>query len=309
MNTNSNAYTIIYSTIVVVLVAAILAFVSSLLKPMQTANIKAETISQMLKAAQFYTEDECGGMSNDQLLAAYSENIKEAFVINAEGAKVRDLATEKNSIELEDGLKAQDINIRAGKQELPVYVFNKDGKTVTVVPVYGAGLWGPVWGYVALEDDLKTIAGAYFDHASETPGLGAKIKDDPSFRQKFIGKQLNVTADKVFEIKKGASADDANSVDAITGATMTSKGLSGALENWLKAYVPFLSSSPAASSCGCKEGCSGNCGENCSGDCSNCKEECCSAGTEDGKSCSGSCAGCPKACAESEKTCSNSATE
>lgn len=244
MNTNGNAYTVIYTTVVVALVAAILAFVAMTLKPKQDANIKAETISQMLTAAQFYTKDECSAMGNDKVLEAYSQNIKEAYTINADGQKVRDLSTDVKNIELQDGLKAQNKNIKDGKDlDLPVYVFNKDGKAVTVIPAYGAGLWGPIWGYIALDEDLQTIVGAYFDHESETPGLGAKIKDDPSFRAEFIGKKVNVAVDPAFSVVKvGSNADPENSVDAITGATMTSKGLGEAIAFWLKAYAPFLSS-------------------------------------------------------------------
>ena len=259
MNTNGNAYTVIYTTIVVALVAAILAFVAMTLKPKQDANIKAETISQMLTAAQFFTKDECSAMGNDKVLEAYSQNIKEAYTINLKGEKVRDLNTEVKSIELQDGLKAQNKNIKDGSDaaDLPVYVFNKDGKSVTVVPVYGAGLWGPIWGYIALDEDLQTIVGAYFDHDSETPGLGAKIKDDPSFRAEFIGKKVNVASDPVFSVVKvGTSADENSSVDAITGATMTSKGLGEAIAFWLKAYAPFLSSAAPAKEC-----CGGNGGE------------------------------------------------
>lgn len=274
MNTNGNAYTVIYTTIVVALVAAILAFVAMTLKPKQDANIKAETISQMLTAAQFYTKDECSAMGNDKVLEAYSQNIKEAYTINLKGEKVRDLNTEVKSIELQDGLKAQNKNIKDGSDvaDLPVYVFNKDGKSVTVVPVYGAGLWGPIWGYIALDEDLQTIVGAYFDHDSETPGLGAKIKDDPSFRAEFIGKKVNVASDPVFSVVKvGTSADENSSVDAITGATMTSKGLGEAIAFWLKAYAPFLSSAAPAKEC-----CGGNGGE-CDG-----SKPCCSESSEAG---------------------------
>ena len=251
MNTNGNAYTVIYTTVVVALVAAILAFVSMTLKPKQDANIKAETISQMLTAAQFYTKDECSAMGNDKVLEAYSQNIKEAYTIDLDGSKVRDLSTDAKNIELQDGLKAQDKNIKGGKSaDLPVYVFNRDGKDVTVIPVYGAGLWGPIWGYIALDEDLQTIVGAYFDHDSETPGLGAKIKDDPSFRAEFVGKRVNVAADPAFSIvKKGTEADAESSVDAITGATMTSKGLGTAIAAWIKAYAPFLSSAAPANEC------------------------------------------------------------
>lgn len=285
MNTNGNAYTVIYTTIVVALVAAILAFVAMTLKPKQDANIKAETISQMLTAAQFYTKDECSAMGNDKVLEAYSQNIKEAYTINLKGEKVRDLNTEVKSIELQDGLKAQNKNIKDGSAaaDLPVYVFNKDGKSVTVVPVYGAGLWGPIWGYIALDEDLQTIVGAYFDHDSETPGLGAKIKDDPSFRAEFIGKKVNVASDPVFSVVKvGTSADENSSVDAITGATMTSKGLGEAIAFWLKAYAPFLSSAAPAKEC-----CGGNGGE-CDG-----SKPCCSESSEAGCCSDSSAVKCP----------------
>ena len=285
MNTNGNAYTVIYTTIVVTLVAAILAFVAMTLKPKQDANIKAETISQMLTAAQFFTKDECSAMGNDKVLEAYSQNIKEAYTINLKGEKVRDLNTEVKSIELQDGLKAQNKNIKDGSDaaDLPVYVFNKDGKSVTVVPVYGAGLWGPIWGYIALDEDLQTIVGAYFDHDSETPGLGAKIKDDPSFRAEFIGKKVNVASDPVFSVVKvGTSADENSSVDAITGATMTSKGLGEAIAFWLKAYAPFLSSAAPATEC-----CGGNGGE-CDG-----SKPCCSESSEAGCCSDSSAVKCP----------------
>ena len=267
------------------LVAAILAFVAMTLKPKQDANIKAETISQMLTAAQFYTKDECSAMGNDKVLEAYSQNIKEAYTINLKGEKVRDLNTEVKSIELQDGLKAQNKNIKDGSDvaDLPVYVFNKDGKSVTVVPVYGAGLWGPIWGYIALDEDLQTIVGAYFDHDSETPGLGAKIKDDPSFRAEFIGKKVNVASDPVFSVVKvGTSADENSSVDAITGATMTSKGLGEAIAFWLKAYATFLSSAAPAKEC-----CGGNGGE-CDG-----SKPCCSESSEAGCCSDSSAVKCP----------------
>lgn len=284
MNTNGNAYTVIYTTVVVALVAAILAFVAMTLKPKQDANIKAETISQMLTAAQFFTKDECSAMGNDKVLEAYSQNIKEAYTVDLEGKKVRDLCTDVRNIELQDGLKAQNKNIKNGKgADLPVYVFGKDGKTVTVIPVFGAGLWGAIWGYIALDEDLQTIVGAYFDHDSETPGLGAKIKDDPSFRAEFIGKKVNVASDPVFSVVKvGTSADENSSVDAITGATMTSKGLGEAIAFWLKAYAPFLSSAAPAKEC-----CGGNGGE-CDG-----SKPCCSESSEAGCCSDSSAVKCP----------------
>lgn len=242
MNTNSNAYTIIYTTAIVIIVAAVLAYASLKLKPRQTANIKAETLSQMMTAAQLGTKEEFSKMGNDAILAKYADNIQEAFTVNLAGDKVGDLGTSKDNIELVDNFKPQNIAIKSsGAPTLPVYKF-KSG--VTVVAVYGAGLWGPIWGYIALQPDLKTIVGAYFDHESETPGLGAKIKDDPNFQKEFQKEVLNLSdPTNPFDIVKGGAPKDDLSdskVDAITGATMTSRGLDAAIDTWIGAYSKYL---------------------------------------------------------------------
>lgn len=241
MNTNSNIYTVIYTTIVVVVVAAALAFVSMKLGPSQKANAKAETLRQMMAAAQVKSTDELYASKNAEVLQLYADNIEEAFTINLDGEKVAELGTDKDNIELVDGLKPVNKAIKAGDcSTLPVYKF-KGG--ITVIPVYGAGLWGPIWGYVAFESDGRTIKGAYFDHESETPGLGAKIKDEPWFREKFAGKTVNLEAEPAFILAKNAEESGAaNAVDAITGATMTSKGLNNALNTWFEAYSKFLGS-------------------------------------------------------------------
>ena len=117
-----------------------------------------------------------------------------------------------------------------------------------MVPVYGAGLWGPIWGYIALEEDLRTIAGAYFDHDSETPGLGAKIKDEPSFKAQFEGKVFNLeNPSNPFDIVKGGAPEGAmDKIDAISGATMTCNGLNQAIDIWIGAYANYFSKAAAA---------------------------------------------------------------
>lgn len=268
MNTNSNTYTVVYTTIVCVLVAAILAFVSQSLKPSQEANEKAETISQILTAAQFGEKSEWQEKGNAAVLDFYKSNIAESIVINAAGEKVSDLNAADAEIYTTSNLKAQNYNIKGGKDlQLPVYKFSNG---ISVIPVYGAGLWGPVWGYIAFESDLNTIAGAYFDHESETPGLGGKIKDDPSFRAQFKGKSVDFADAKgIFNIVKGGAPEGkANAIDAITGATMTSKGLNEAINVWLEAYKSFLGSN-AAKACG-HHNCEGQCGK----DCADCEGEC-----------------------------------
>ena len=240
MNTNSNAYTIIYTAIIVIIVAAVLAVAATAFKPMQTANIKAETLSQMMVAAGFGSMKEFQSTSNDQVLVMYSENIEEAFTVDVEGNKVSELKTDKDNIELIDNLKVQDVGIKkGGAVTLPVYKF-KTG--VSVIPIYGAGLWGPVWGYIALETDLKTIAGVYFDHGGETPGLGAKIKDDPAFQAQFIGKSFDLeNVSKPFSIVKGGAPEgNEHAVDAISGSTITCRGLDAGINEWIVAYSNYL---------------------------------------------------------------------
>lgn len=258
MNTNSNIYTVIYTTIVVVIVAAALAFVSMKLGPAQQANAKAETLRQMMAAAQVEPTEALYAKKNAEVLALYAENIDSAFTIDLEGNIISTLNTEKNSIELIANLKAQDKEIKKGAgATLPVYVF-KGG--ISVMPIYGAGLWGPVWGYVAIESDGTTIKGAYFDHESETPGLGGKIKDEPWFREKFSGKQVAFGSEPAFALAKNAeSTGAANAVDAITGATMTSKGLDGALNVWFNAYSNFFGKMKAECSECAEESCCENC--------------------------------------------------
>jgi len=236
MNTNSNVYTVIYTTVVCVLVAAILAFVSQTLKPRQQANEKAETISQILTAAQF--GEKSSWTDNNATIEFYKENISSSAIISANGFAAGELNAADAEVYSESDLKAQNYNIKDGSEvALPVYVF-KNG--ITVLPIYGAGLWGPVWGYIALDQDLETIVGAYFDHASETPGLGGKIKDDPAFRAQFAGKKVLYGEERAFNIVKGGANGMENGIDAITGATMTSKGVDEAINVWLGAYKNYV---------------------------------------------------------------------
>lgn len=274
MNTNNNIYTVIYTSIIVIVVAALLAFVSQSLKSRQDANEKADTISQMLTAAGYATKAELGKLGNTAVLDKYAEEIEKAFVIDLEGNELRTLGIEREGIEVYSpkDLKRQNYNIKggpnkSGEPELPVFLF-KNGRTV--VPIYGAGLWGPIWGYISFEKDLGTIGGAYFDHESETAGLGAKIKDDPSFQAEFTGEKANFQDANVFDIVKGGAPKDAdgksvidNKIDAITGATMTSNGLDAAIDTWLAAYSAwFNANAPKA----CDKPC-------CSGEDHKCEEE------------------------------------
>ena len=154
MNTNSNTYTVIYSIGLVVIVAAVLAFVAKFLQPMQDANVKKDTISQILTAAGIEYAD-------DNILEVYKENIDKAILVKVDGENW-DKVLDVNTCEIYTNSQLKEQTVAAdAKKMLPVYIF-KNG--VTVVPCYGAGLWGPVWGYIGLESDLETIKIACFGH-------------------------------------------------------------------------------------------------------------------------------------------------
>ena len=234
MNTNSNTYTVIYSIILVVVVAAVLAFAAMFLKPTQDANVKKDTIGQILTAATF------AGVEDAAILDTYKAEIESAILVNLEGNKVGELDIENCEVYGTSDLKKQ---IAAESKALPVYIF-KNG--ITVVPCYGAGLWGPIWGYVGLEKDLKTIKAVRFGHKGETPGLGAKISDEPSFAEAFTGKTIG-TGELLFEVVKPANRQtENNGVDAISGATITSQALGNTLNQWFGFYSSYFAANGVA---------------------------------------------------------------
>ena len=251
MNTNSNTYTVIYSAILVIVVAAVLAFAAMSLKPLQDTNVKVETISKVLVAAEISAPD--AKMSNEEVMKTYSSSIKSAILVNGKGEVKGTLSTDAGNIQIytQSDLKAQnDIikKIQSGDTKLlddlrlPVYIFNVNGKDIPVVPCYGAGLWGPIWGYIAFEEDLNTVKGAIFDHKGETPGLGAEIAN-LKFSEQFDGEQIRNNSGQFVSIKVvkgGADKDDRNAVDAISGGTITSTALQTTLYNWLNLYIPYF---------------------------------------------------------------------
>ena len=243
----------IYSTILVVLVAAILAFAALSLQDKQNENVKLETVSKLLGAASqadgTFTIEE-----GADVLGLYADHITDAFYVDGNGNRVGEMnmgKEDKNAIEVtttSDLKKQNDImkKIEAGDASLkpslrmPVYVFDINGAKITVIPCYGAGLWGPIWGYIALNADGKTITGAVFDHKGETPGLGSKIADAP-FCNEFKGKTLDLSSAQSFAVAKPGSLDNPeHGVDAISGATITSRALGLSIDMWARNYSAYL---------------------------------------------------------------------
>lgn len=228
MDVNSNKYTIGFSLVMVVIVALILAFASESLKPMQKKNVEREKMQNILQSVGLT-------VSRDDAKENFNKFITEQIVLNEKGEKV-------------DGI-AFDIDIlkeykSGGQKNFPIFIYENNGTKKYIIPLVGKGLWGPIWGYIALNEDKNTIAGASFDHKTETPGLGAEINQG-WFQSPFIGKKVfdeSGAYQSVKVIKGGAKEDDLHGVDAISGGTITSKGVEEMLIRTLKTYEPYLKS-------------------------------------------------------------------
>lgn len=270
MKSFSNTYIFIFSAVMVILVATLLSFVAMKLKPIQQNNIKIEKMQNILNSVHI----ESTKKNAEDLFDKY---VKESYVINIYGQEISEetalevdmkkelakieevkLLREKltdttNSpfkefisgmIKLEEVNKGQvdhDINLISQERKLPVYVIEKDGQNYYVFPLQGKGLWGPIWGFISLEADMNTIYGAVFDHKSETPGLGAEITED-FFEQMYKGKKLfdGKEFKSIINVKGGAASDDPHGVDAISGGTITSKGVEAMVFDCLIDYNLFM---------------------------------------------------------------------
>ncbi|MBR1596507.1 MAG: Na(+)-translocating NADH-quinone reductase subunit C [Phocaeicola sp.] len=222
MNTNSNTYTIVYASVMVVIVAFLLAFVSSALKSKQDKNIELDTKKQILSALNVRDIKDAD--------AEYNKIIKADMLLNQDGSLVENTQGFTTAFE-----KDAKENYR-----LHVFVADVNGEKKYVVPVYGAGLWGAIWGYVALNADKNTIYGTYFSHASETPGLGAEIATE-HFQSEFKDKKV-MDGEKVAlsVVKNGHVTNAAHEVDGISGGTITSNGVDAMLKTCLEDYKSFL---------------------------------------------------------------------
>ncbi|MBQ8051033.1 MAG: FMN-binding protein [Bacteroidaceae bacterium] len=201
LNTNGNVYTFVYAAVLVVIVAFLLAFVASALKPIQDANVERDTKNQILTSLNIT------GLKGEGIDKKYESVITE---------------------ELEE---------QGGK----VYVANVDGAVKYVLPVKGRGLWGGLWGYISIDEDKQHVFGTYFDHESETAGLGARIKER-WFQEQFNGKPIFTDDPQkvaLTVVKKGQSKAETE-IDGVTGATLTSNGVAGMVTDGLQKYIEFL---------------------------------------------------------------------
>lgn len=231
---HSNKYIFIYSIVMVVVIAVSLTIVAVKLKPAQEDNIRIEKMQNILSSVNISTTE----IPKKQVSDVYGKYIKVAFGVNNKGEVVEQDAAKIFTIEL-----ANEFKKPVEQQILPVYIAVLDGGDSTyIVPLRGKGLWGPVWGYMSFKTDFNTIFGTAFDHKGETPGLGAEINQE-WFMKPFIGKQIFDTDGKLVSItvvKGGARPDDIHGVDAISGGTITSKGVEKMMRDNLTNYEAYF---------------------------------------------------------------------
>lgn len=217
MNTNSNSYTIIYASIMVIIVAFLLAFISSSLKERQDKNVELDKMKQILSALNVKDVEDAE--------ATYNQHIKSDLIIDLNG----NVVSEKGGFELE-----------AQEDRLAVFVCNVNGSTKYILPLYGKGMWDAIGGYLCLNDDKQTIYGAFFSHKGETPGLGAEIATE-NFQERFTGKTAISNGEvKLAVVKNGKVKDSTCEVDGVSGGTVTSGCVSVMLQSYLEKYKNFL---------------------------------------------------------------------
>ena len=235
MNVNSNGYTYTFATAMVVVVAVLLSSASLGLKTKQDDNIKQEKMQSILASVGV-------DVDRSEAEASYEKVIKQVLTIK-DGKEVSDDRDKGFNVDMATAVKAPN-----NEREVPLYIAkvpNKDNEDSTryfIIPMRGKGLWGPVWGFMSLEDDGRTVVGANFGHKSETPGLGAEIATDV-FTKQFKDKKISDEAGtfkSISVVKAGTSAGDEYAVDGISGGTITSNGVHDMMEDCLEPYAKYF---------------------------------------------------------------------
>jgi Na+-transporting NADH:ubiquinone oxidoreductase subunit C len=225
----SNRYIFVYSAIMVIVVAAALTVVAVQLKPVQENNIRIEKMQNILASANIESDKK-------SIEIIYKKYITKTFVVNPAGEKLAGV----NAFDVDMALENKKD---ASKRNLPVFVCTlMNGDNYYIVPLRGRGLWGPIWGYISFQKDYNTVYGAIFDHKGETPGLGAEI-NTKEFQKQF--REKRIFDDKrnfvsIRAVKGGAKTDDIHGVDAISGGTITSNGLTSMLKDCLIEYENYF---------------------------------------------------------------------
>lgn len=239
----TNGYIFRYAGIMVILAAALLSSAAMLLKPYQDRNVAIEKMGGILSSGDIKD------VPTEETIKLFNEYVTEAIVVDNAGNILESYTGEsmQDSKAFAVDMKKELYKKSKGENfELPIYLLEKDGSKIYIFPMMGVGLWGPIWGNIALASDLNTIVGVTFGHKGETPGLGAEITTKP-FTDQFVGKQIFGPDGKfisVLVVKGGAKTLPQNmqihAVDAISGGTITSNGVDEMLKNVIASYIPYI---------------------------------------------------------------------
>ena len=239
---NSSVFTFGFAIAMVVIVGASLSFASLSLKPKQVENkIRKDMINILASVGVDANRDNAKDL--------FYENITKRVTLSYSGEVLETREGEIDAKDIKDPFNVdvqkefRNPDLTVENRNYPMYFAEREGNQVVIIPMVGKGLWGPVWGYVALEDDYNTVYGASFDHKTETPGLGAEIKED-FFEEPFIGKKIyNDRGELVsIDVKKGGAGEgNPHAVDAITGGTITSNGVDEMLSRTFSVYDKYFS--------------------------------------------------------------------
>lgn len=231
-----------------VIVATVLAGMTTVLKPIHKQNEAIFNKKAVLAAIQTKLGDDvkASDLPDDEVQGLFDNKITQ-IVVDSEG---NDITTEQVEERGYKGGQAEHVDMKKEKKRaledrfFPVYVYEDGGEKTYIITIRGNGLWDEIWGNIALKDDFSTVVGASFDHQGETAGLGAEIKDNPSFPRQFQGKSLyNSDGDYTsVVVRKGGARNPAFEVDGISGATVTCDGVSDMLYDGIKYYMPYFKS-------------------------------------------------------------------
>ena len=231
----NNRYIFRYAAILVIIVAALLSGAAVLLGPYQQRNKDNEKMCNILNAAAI------PNVSNENAQALFDKHCMQMLLLDGKGNVI-----DESGIAFNTNLKQELYNKEQGNEySLPLFVINNGTQNINVIPLQGNGLWGAIWGYIAIADDCNTVVGANFDHASETPGLGAEITTE-KFQQQFQGKTIMKDGQFVsIKVQKGGiitlpKTDRTHAVDAISGGSITSKGVDEMINKVLSCYLPYF---------------------------------------------------------------------
>lgn len=243
MHSNRYIYTFVF--IMTAVVALLLAGMFTFFKPIHDRNEAIYNKKVILGAVSTKLDGDFKGLTDDDVQGIFDQNIKQ-FVLDTKG---NELTVEQVQAQSNGATLAEEVDMAKEKKKpmdervLPLYVYTSPaGETYYIVTVRGNGLWDEIWGNIALEADLITIAGVSFDHKGETPGLGAEIKDNKGWYTQYIGKEIYDKSGNLTSVNaiKGGAKDPKHEIDGISGATITADGVNDMLMAGLKLYEPYF---------------------------------------------------------------------